>query len=389
MTHGPILPGATIGILGGGQLGRMTGYAALSMGYRVAVLDPDENAPARSIASHSVKAAFDDVDAAVSLAEKCSVVTLEIEQISRATLEAASRLTPVRPGPHVVYTIQDRGRQKEFLRDAGFPVGSFRVVTDAESAADAATELGRSIVKSCFGGYDGRGQAMAMDSESGREAFAAVGGVRAVVEQFLDIELECSVVVARDSNGTTVTYAPAENLHTRGILTWSVHPGRMAPELANEARQLAADIADALELEGLLAVELFVLSDGRLLVNELAPRPHNTFHTSERSSITSQFEQLVRSVCRLPLGQTDVVQPTAIVNLLGDLWAEERALNVSAALRIPGVRLHLYGKQSARAGRKMGHLSAVGGTPNDALASAREAYLALSGGLELGTFGPG
>lgn len=389
MTLGPIQPGATIGILGGGQLGRMTGQAALSMGYRIAVLDPDENAPARQVAEHAVKAGFDDEQAAASLAERSSVVTLEIEQISRLTLEAAARFAPVRPGPQVVWTIQDRGRQKEFLRDNGFPVGDFRVVDSAEAAGKAASSLGSSIVKSCFGGYDGRGQALAHDHESGRAAFQSVGGVRAVVEQFLDIELECSVVVAREAAGIIATYDPAENLHTRGILTWSVHPARLSRDMATKARNLAAGIADALNVEGLLAVELFVLADGRLLVNELAPRPHNTFHTTERSSITSQFEQLVRAVCRLPLGATDIVQPAAIVNLLGDLWGDGRELNVNAALRIPGVRLHLYGKRSARPGRKMGHLSAVGGTPSEALEAARQAYIAISNGLEPGTFGPG
>ncbi len=389
MSTAPILPPATIGLLGGGQLGRMTGYAALSMGYSVAALDPDESAPARAVAAHAVTAGFDDERAAAELAERSSVVTLEIEQISRVTLEAAARFAPVRPGPQVVWTIQDRGRQKEFLRDRGFPVGDFRVVEDAESAGRATAELGQSIVKSCFGGYDGRGQELASDDASGRSAFESVGGMRAVVEKFLDISLECSVVVARQAGGAIVTYAPAENVHTRGILTWSVHPGRVSPALAREARELAAAIADALDLEGLLAVEMFVLSDGRLLVNELAPRPHNTFHTSERSSVTSQFEQLVRAVCGLPLGATDVVQPSAIVNLLGDLWEDERGMDVEAALRVPGVRLHLYGKSSARPGRKMGHLSAVGATPDEALDAAHRAYVALSRGLKVGTFGPG
>lgn len=388
MTLRPILPGATIGMLGGGQLGRMTGYAALAMGYELAVLDPDAAAPARAVAREALTARYDDDGAAAALAERSAVVTLEIEQISRLTLEAAARFAPVRPGPDVVWTIQDRGRQKEFLHRHGFPVGPFRVVESATAAGEAVTALGPSLVKSCFGGYDGRGQARATSAEDGARAFDAVGGRRAVVEQFLDIALECSVLVARQADGSLVTYEPAENRHTRGILTWSVHPGRLAPGTAAAARELAAGLAEQLALEGLLAVELFVLGDGRLLVNELAPRPHNTFHTSERSCLTSQFEQLVRAVCGLPLGAVDVVRPAAIVNLLGDLWTDPRGPDITAALQVPGVRVHLYGKRSARPGRKMGHLSAVGATPDEALAAASRAYEALAHGLPVGTFGP-
>lgn len=388
MTSRLIAPGATLGILGGGQLGRMTGYAALEMGYEVAVLDPDATAPARAVARKAFIARFDDRDAAVALARESSVVTLEIEQIAGDTLQAVAEVVPVRPGAAAVRIIQDRGRQKEFLRDNGFPVGDFRVAESGEAAAAAVATLGRSIVKSCFGGYDGRGQALADTAESGALAFESVGGRRTVVERFVDIAMECSVLVARGPDGSVAVYDPAENLHTRGILTWSVHPARITEALAATARDLASAIAEKLQIEGLLAVELFVLHDGRLLVNELAPRPHNTFHTSVRSASTGQFEQLVRAVCGLPLGSTEIVRPAAIVNLLGDLWTDPRGPDVTSALAIPGVRVHLYGKQSARPGRKMGHISAIGDTPDAALDAAGRAYMALARGLPVGTFGP-
>ncbi len=380
MSLGVVLPGATIGFLGGGQLGRMTGLAALSMGYRVAVLDPDPDAPARAVADHLITARFDDERAAAELAERCGVVTLEIEQISRLTIEAAARFAPVRPGAEPVWIIQDRGRQKEFLQRHGFPLGPFRVAERPDDVTLAVTELGPSVVKSCFGGYDGRGQTRVQRAADGAAAFADVGGRRVVVEQFLDIALECSVLVARQGRTRTVAYAPAENHHEAGILSWSVHPARIDPDLAREAVQIATGIAEALGIEGLLAVELFVLQDGRLVVNELAPRPHNSYHATDRSCPTSQFEQLVRAVCNLPLGSVDIVSPAAIVNLLGEAWSHPRGPDAAAALAVPGVRLHLYGKLAARPGRKMGHLSAIGATADEALVRARQAFTAFSRG---------
>ena len=370
----PILPGATIGILGGGQLGRMTGLAARAMGYDVHVLDPDPSCPARAVASRVITARFDDAAAAVELASHCAVVTLEIEQIARPVLEAVAQHAPVRPGAEVVHVIQDRGRQKEWLQARGVPVGPFRTVMSADDTAAAVRALGPSVVKSCFGGYDGRGQARVTDPAHAADAWAAVGGRRAVVERFLDIALELSVMVARRPDGRHVVYPPAVNHHTAGVLTWSMLPGPLPTAIVEQATAIALDIAQGLGVEGLLAVELFVLADGSLAVNELAPRPHNTYHASERACVTSQFEQLVRAVCMLPLGATDVVQPAAIVNLLGNLWGGGRQPDFVRALERPGVRLHLYGKTSARPGRKMGHLSSVGDAPDEALAASLEAY---------------
>lgn len=361
-----ILPGATIGILGGGQLGRMTGMAARSMGYDVHVLDPDPACPARAIASRVITAPFGDADAAAQLASRCDVVTLEIEQIGAAALEAAERHCPVRPGPALVRIIQDRIRQKVWLASHGFPLGAHRIVEREEELAAAVRALGPSVAKASMGGYDGRGQVRLASAEEASDAWRALGSRPCVVEQFLDIDVEISVLIARRGDGTSIAFPPALNHHERGILDWSVIPAPIPPELARHATQVASAIAETIALEGLLAVEMFYVRDGRLLVNELAPRPHNSYHASERACVTSQFEQLVRAVCGLPLGATDVIQPGAIANLLGDLWQGGVAPPWAAALDVPSVHLHLYGKAVARPGRKMGHLSSLAASSDDA-----------------------
>jgi 5-(carboxyamino)imidazole ribonucleotide synthase len=379
-TTSRILPGATIGFLGGGQLGRMTAFAARAMGYDVAVLDPDPACPAAAVASRVITAPYADAEAAVLLASGCDVVTLEIEQVPRETLEAVAAVVPLRPGAEPVWIIQDRGRQKEWLRSHGFPVGPFAMATSEAECVQAIGALGASIVKSCFGGYDGRGQVRVLQpsAAAAAAAWSGVGARRSVVEGFLDVVEELSVLVARQEDGTSVIFPPSRNHHTHGVLAWSVTPTGLDAELEREAGELARAIADALGIVGLLAVELFHVGGGELLVNELAPRPHNTFHHTERACETSQFEQLVRAVCGLPLGSTALVRPGAIANLLGDLWASGLP-DVSAALEYPGVRLHLYGKAEARPGRKMGHLSASGDTADAALRSALDAYDALGG----------
>lgn len=366
-----IPPGATIGILGGGQLGRMTGFAARSLGYDVHVLDPDPNCPASAIASRTVPARFDDADAAADLAARCAVVTLEIEQIGQEALQAVTRYAPLRPGASAVYIIQDRIRQKQWLSDRGFPVGAFRAVASREEGVAAFEALGRTIFKSAHGGYDGRGQVRVASAAEASEAWGALGERPCLVEQFLDIEREISLLVARRpltagaATTDSVVFPPSFNVHEHGILDWSVLPAPVTPAIVRRAEEVAMGIAEALGIEGLIAIEMFVLRDGRLLVNELAPRPHNTFHATERGCATSQFEQLVRAVCDLPLGSPDVMRPAAIANLLGDLWSDG-APDFAAPLTIPSVRLHLYGKASARPGRKMGHLSAIGATGDEA-----------------------
>lgn len=375
----PILPPATIGILGGGQLGRMTALAARAMGYRVQVLDPDPDCPARPVVDRVVAAPFDDAAAAAELARACDVITLEIEQIAPAALEAALAHAPLRPGPEVLRIVQHRGRQKHWLAEHGFPVGAYALVQSADALAAAAASIGPALfVKTCLGGYDGRSQLRLAAGDDPGHAFAQLGGREAVAEQALDLELELSVLVARGAGGAEmVAYPPAVNHHERQILAWSVLPGELPPEVVRDAQAVARGIADALKLEGILAVEMFLLRDGRLLVNELAPRPHNSYHASELGSPTSQFEQLVRSVCGLPLGAVTPTRPAAIVNLFGDLWEGGRVPDFAAALAVPGTRLFLYGKRGPRAGRKMGHLGAIGATTGEALQRARDAAARL------------
>ena len=369
-------PGSTIGIFGGGQLGRMTAMAARSLGYHIRILDPEPDCAARPVADAVVTAGFDDPLGAAELAGASDVVTLEIEKIAPASLRAAALYAPVRPAPHVIEIVQDRGRQKRWLAEHGFPMGIYRDVHGTSQLASAVKELGAVFVKSCSGGYDGRGQALLTSPDDAPDAWRAIGGGPAVAEQALDLALELSVMVARAPNGETAVFPPAVNHHEDRILVWSVLPGALPAGIVSQATELALGIAEAIVLEGLLAVELFLLGDGSLLVNELAPRPHNSFHATERACVTSQFEQHVRSVCGLPLGSTEIVTPAAIVNLLGDLWADGPPL-FERALRLPGVRLHLYGKKGARPGRKMGHLSAIGPTAQIAVARAQEAIALL------------
>jgi 5-(carboxyamino)imidazole ribonucleotide synthase len=426
-----LLPGATIGIFGGGQLGRLTAMAARTMGYRIHVLDPDPGCPARFVVDQCVEAAWDDAREAARLARGCDVVTLEIEQISLASMNAAGSFAPVRPGEGMLAIIQDRIEQKNWLARNGFPVGPFRAVSSLDELREAITALGgRCFCKSATGGYDGRGQGkvgfhntdpatsaavilsegravaevegpphlpLSRFEQEIRGAWEALGSGPGVVEQAVDLDREISILVARSPRGEVQVYPAAWNHHENQILAWSVLPAPLPEKLAKEARELASSIADTFSLEGILAVELFVTKDGRILVNELAPRPHNSYHASERASVTSQFEQLVRAVCNLPLGLPDVVQPCAIANLLGEVWLQPadslggaagfsphlpgqsqegalapakpapRAPHFDRALAVPGVRLHLYEKLRPRKGRKMGHLSAVGSTPEEAV----------------------
>ena len=378
MHGGAILPGATIGFLGGGQLGRMTAYAARSMGYDIHVLDPDPACASRAIASRTITASFTDVDAAIDLASQCDVVTLEIEQIHPDVLDAVAQRTPLRPGRDAVYIIQDRIRQNLWLQAHGFPVGPFVAATSADDIADAVRSFGPCIVKSTHGGYDGRGQVRLANPALAVDAWNTLGGKSCLVEQRIDIAYELSVLVARRPSGEVAVYAPSRNHHTAGVLTWAVVPAFITDGMTSHAQQLAVDIANKLGIVGLLAVECFVTTDDVLLVNELAPRPHNTYHHSERGNATSQFEQLVRAVCDLPLGNPQLLAPSSIVNLLGEVWLQSSPPAFTGALEIESTRLHLYGKADARAGRKMGHLSATGADSQEALSRVLASYRVLS-----------
>jgi 5-(carboxyamino)imidazole ribonucleotide synthase len=374
----PILPPATIGILGGGQLGRMTALAARAMGYRVQVLDPDPNCAARPVVDRVVAARFDDATAAADLASQCNVVTLEIEKIAPVALAAVAERVPLRPGAQIVQMVQHRGRQKSWLSEHGFPVGAYALVESAAQLAAAARDVGPALfVKSCEGGYDGRSQLRFTASDDADEAFAQLGRRPAVAERALDLRLELSVLVARRPSGSLIVYPPALNHHENQVLAWSVLPAELPRGVASAAREIAAGIAEEAQLEGILAVEMFLERNGQLLVNELAPRPHNSYHVSELSCPTSQFEQLVRAVCDLPLGDAEPARPAAIWNLFGELWEAGREPHFDAALAVPGCRLFLYGKPGARAGRKMGHLGAIGRNTSEALERVRQAAARL------------
>jgi len=373
-----ILPGGLLAILGGGQLGRMTAIAARTMGYRVRVMDPEARCPASFVADETIVGSWDDVDAARRLAAGADAVTLEIEQIGVDALCEVASLAPLRPGVEPIRIIQDKTLQKAWLAENGFPVGPFRVVRSEAELHDAVAALGgRVFLKIGHGGYDGRGQArIGLDSPatSGTvaEAWSAIGARPAVAEQALDLECEISVMAARSPSGEVRAYPTARNHHENQILAWSVLPAGVSAALESRAETLAADLVAKLGIEGLLCAEIFVTRAGELFINELAPRPHNSYHQSERGCVTSQFEQLVRAVCNLPLGSTELISPAAIVDLLGDLWLKGEP-NFAAALTVPGVRLHLYEKHTPRAGRKMGHLSATGATAEEALERALEA----------------
>jgi 5-(carboxyamino)imidazole ribonucleotide synthase len=389
-------PEKKLAILGGGQLGRMMAMAARTMGYRVRVMDPEPACPASFVADEVVVGKWDDVTAARRLAAGADAVTLEIEQIGVDALSAVAALAPLRPGVEPVRIIQDKTLQKSWLAENGFPVGPFRVVRSESELRDAITALGANLfLKIGRGGYDGRGQARihgAPDPSVGApgpshlvtgertnftNALKLVTAGPYVAEQALDLDCEISVMAARNPAGEVRTFPAARNHHENQILAWSVLPAGVPDELEQRAEKIAAAMIAKLGIEGLLCIEFFVTRSGELFVNELAPRPHNSYHQSERGCVTSQFEQAVRAACNLPLGSTELIAPCAIVNLLGDLWLQGGSNFVepdfAAALEVPSVRLHLYEKREARAGRKMGHLSSVGATANEALERVLEA----------------
>lgn len=388
----PVLPGAVIGILGGGQLGRMTAMAARSYGYRVQVLDPDPACPARFVVDACVSADFSDARAAAGFARGSDVVTLEIERIAPAALQAAAAFAPLRPAESALLLIQDRILQKEWLAAHGFPVAAFVPARSADELQQAVARIGgRCFVKSARDGYDGRSQCVLEDATASAVAAAwkALGEKPCLVEAGVSLAHELSVLVARRPSGEQSVFPVALNYHEDRVLRWSVMPApesAISPRQAAQARELAMTLAQELPIHGLLAVEMFLTTQGELLINELAARPHNTFHTTERTCSTSQFEQHVRAVCDLPLGDVAAVRPGAIINLLGDLWLAARPPELAQALTVPTLRLHLYEKQLPRAGRKMGHLSALGDSPEQALQRVLAAHRLLTGQtLEGGT----
>lgn len=364
-----------LAILGGGQLGRMTATAARTMGYRVRVMDPEAACPASFVVDEVIVGRWDDVEAARRLATGADAVTLEIEQIGVDALRVVDGIAPLRPGVEPVRIIQDKTLQKPWLAENGFPVGPFRVARNEAELREAVAALGGDVfVKTGRGGYDGRGQVRVQPTDRIEAAatWHELGKRPVVVEKALDLECEISVMAARSPSGEVRAFPAARNHHESQILAWSVLPAGVSPELESRAQSIGADLVAKFGLIGLLCAELFVTRAGELYVNELAPRPHNSYHQSERGCATSQFEQLVRAVCNLPLGSTELISPCAIANLLGDMWLGKDP-DWAAALAVPGVRLHLYEKHTPRAGRKMGHLSAVGATAEEARERVLEA----------------
>ncbi len=368
-----VLPGSAIGVLGSGQLGRMFAIAARRMGYRVHTFSPDEDTPTGQVAGLEIQASYEDLHAVCKFASGVSVVTFEFENVPAETAAAAERCAPVRPSGHVLHTTQHRLREKSFLSGAGLPVTPFRRISQREELTAAAQELGLpAILKTADFGYDGKGQYRIKSARDFDAAWRAVGEREAVLEAFIDFEREISVIAARTIDGDLIDYGAVENQHVNGILDLSIAPARIPERMAREAVEMARAVLDRLQVVGVLCVEFFVRKDGRLLINELAPRPHNSGHFTFDANLTSQFEQQLRAVCLLPLGAVTQLRPAAMANLLGDIWKRGEP-DWCSALQAPDVKLHLYGKLTPRAGRKMGHLTALAETAEQALVNVQRA----------------
>lgn len=357
-----LVPGATLGVLGAGQLGRMFAAAAVRMGYRVHVFAPDaEGSPASAHAERVCAAPYEDEEALGRFARACDAVTLEFENVPLAALEAVARHAPVRPGRDALRTAQHRLREKRFLAAAGIPHAPFaEVVAESDLPAALAAVGTPAILKTAGFGYDGKGQSSVDRPAAATAAWRAQGGVPAVLEARIELAAEVSVVVARGTDGAEVAYRPLRNRHRDGILDLTSWPAAVDAAVESAAEELAREVARALDVVGVVCIEFFLGRDGSLRVNEIAPRPHNSGHLTLEAAATSQFEQQVRAVAGLPLGDTRLQRPAAMANLLGEVWTGGEP-DWPAALAVPGVALHLYGKAQPRPGRKMGHLTALAG----------------------------
>ncbi|MEO6325807.1 MAG: 5-(carboxyamino)imidazole ribonucleotide synthase [Thermoanaerobaculia bacterium] len=362
-----IPPGATVGVLGSGQLGRMFAIAARRMGYRVHTLSPDTDTPTGQIADVEINASYDDLEAVREFARNVCVITFEFENVPSATVAAAAEFAPVRPGGRVLHVCQERLREKSFLVSAGLPVTPYAAVSSLDELKAGLARLGTpAVLKTAAFGYDGKGQHRIGAPEEAGAVWSAIAGQPAILESFVSFEHEVSVVAARGLDGAFAPFEVAENIHRRHILDVSVAPARIPPRVARHAIELTRAVLEALDVVGVLCVEFFLRPDGSLLINELAPRPHNSGHLTFDACTTSQFEQQLRSVCGLPLGSPAQLRPAAMANLLGELWRKGEP-RWERALQHPNVKLHLYGKLEPRPGRKMGHLTALAETVDEAL----------------------
>lgn len=372
-----ILPTSTIGVFGSGQLGRMFAIEARKMGYRVHTFSPENDTPTGQVADIETSAAYDDLLAVRTFAQSVDVVTFEFENVPAATVEAAAEFVDVFPKGEILHTTQNRLREKTFLATNGFPVTPFRHITSIDDLRSAVTEFGMPCVLKTAGfGYDGKGQSKIASPDDIEPAFAALKGADAVLEAFVAFDKEVSVVCARDQSGNFAHYGVIENEHADHILDISFAPAVVSADVYDEAVQIARNIAETMGYVGTLCVEFFLSPDEKLLVNELAPRPHNSGHLTFDACVTSQFEQQLRAVCGLQLGSTEFYRPAAMANLLGDVWKNGEP-NWAAAAATPSVKIHLYGKIDPRPGRKMGHITAIADTAGDAARLVREARAAL------------
>ena len=378
MSNG-IAPDSTLGVLGSGQLGRMFTIAARRMGYRVHVLSPDSDTPTGQVADEEIRAAYDDLDAVARFAQSVAVVTFEFENVPAATTEIAARYAPVRPSGHVLHITQHRLREKTFLRDAGIPVTPFAAVRNLSELQTGIEQLGLpAVLKTASWGYDGKGQVLIPTADEAQQAWSALQTDEAVLEAFIQFEREVSVVAVRGCDGAFAYYGPIDNAHREHILDVSFVPAGVSEQTHQQAVEIARTVVEKLDLVGVLCVEMFLQADGTLMVNELAPRPHNSGHLTIDAYASCQFEQQVRAVCGLPLGSTRLLSPAAMANLLGDVWQAGEP-DWQAALSRPEVKLHLYGKTAPRPGRKMGHLTALAATADEAVAEVSAARRRLIG----------
>ena len=369
-----ILPGSTLGILGGGQLGRMFTTAARTLGYSVIVLDPDPNSPAAHFADRHIVADFSDQHALEEFGKECAAISTEFENVPAQSLRFLAQFCTVRPSAEAVAISQNRIAEKQFFTDHGFPCARFAVIQSRDDIAPAMRQIGTAgLIKRSQLGYDGKGQARVNTTDEASRAFDDMGGAPCVLEELLPLQLEVSVILARGADAQIAVFPIAENQHCNGILDVTLAPARIPDGLAEQARRIATQIAERLNYCGVLAVEFFVVADRmggeRLLINEIAPRPHNSGHYTLDACVTDQFEQQVRALCSLPLGDTRLLSPAVMVNLLGDMWGAD-VPHWEHVLTCPQAKLHLYGKRDARPGRKMGHYTVMDAKIEHALSLA-------------------
>jgi 5-(carboxyamino)imidazole ribonucleotide synthase len=372
-----ILPNAILGVLGGGQLGRMFTIAARNMGYRVWVLDPDPHSPAGAMADHHLQAGYRDQAALAEMGAGCAAVTTEFENVPAETLEFLEARLPVRPGSAAVAIARDRIREKTFIREQGLATAPFAAVQQRSDLEQAWAQVGTpTLLKTAQLGYDGKGQVAVDSLDEALAGFAQLKDAPCVLEQRVDLALELSVILARSTSGETAVYPVGENVHVGGILDTTFVPARVPPGIAERATRMARALADAMDYCGVLAVEFFLTRDGELLINEMAPRPHNSGHYTVDACLTSQFEQQVRTLCGLPPGETTLLSPVVMVNILGDLW-KPGTPRWEKLLKHPQAKLHLYGKRHAHPGRKMGHYNCLAKELDTAIAIAEQIRGAL------------